>query len=583
MQKLILRFIPDVLRQDVDVFRSARLIVATALISTVVAVVYAMQYLFVLNAPVLAALLVGAGVVLAFVPVLMRRTGSLALMGNITAGLYLVVVAALSFFEGGSAAQARFWLCVAPLLATMFNGIRSGARWMVVAGGLLVVSSAASMMGFVFPSIPITSQQRQIQDVLGIVGLVVLIYLLGRQFQVGKSEAFRMLEAVQKASEERARADYHQLEALKAANEARAAEDIRRIEEQRAYLTSSVEQILQTVDKMAQGDMTVSVHVGKGDDIERLSSGLTSSVETVREMLTQIAEAIKATSEAVRYISEVTDQLASAANQESSQIHQTAAAVEEMSRTIAQTTEQVALAAKEAMIASSEAHSGGSALHTLIENVQRVGGVVMDSSEKILRLGSSSEQIGEIVAVIDEIADQTNLLALNAAIEAARAGEQGRGFAVVADEVRKLAERTQQATKQISQVIGMIQSEVSQAVEGMNEGKTLVQDGTQLVARTSLALERIMQRTQTVADVINHVASASEEEAATSAEMAQTMAQMTSTVEDSARGIVEIARSLEGLLHQAQQLRFLMAQFTIQRQQQQPKQLEQSPQRYVQL
>jgi methyl-accepting chemotaxis protein len=180
-------------------------------------------------------------------------------------------------------------------------------------------------------------------------------------------------------------------------------------------------------------------------------------------------------------------------------------------------------------------------------------------------LGNSSEQIGEIIQVIDEIADQTNLLALNAAIEAARAGDAGRGFAVVADEVRKLAERTQKATKEISNTIKIIQKETGEAVGAMKTGTRLVEDGQQALNRTSEAFSAILQRTERVSDVMSQLATASEEQATTSNMMAESVSSIADVIEEAAQNVGNIAGSASGLQSQAEELQQLIGQFRINR------------------
>jgi methyl-accepting chemotaxis protein len=234
-----------------------------------------------------------------------------------------------------------------------------------------------------------------------------------------------------------------------------------------------------------------------------------------------------------------------------------------MSRTIGESTHRITVAAHEASQANDDASRSESIMQNMIQNVEKLGGVVLQSAEKITRLGASSEKIGEIVSVIDEIADQTNLLALNAAIEAARAGDSGRGFAVVADEVRKLAERTQKATKEISSMIGTIQRDTTEVVSTMTTGRSLVSEGQQLVRETSDALTQILNRTSKVSDVMSQVAAASEEESATSAQMAQSMSAISSVVEESTRGIQTIAQSIGALLRQAEDLDQLTQQFIL--------------------
>src|SRR5437660_2939064 len=161
------------------------------------------------------------------------------------------------------------------------------------------------------------------------------------------------------------------------------------------------------------------------------------------------------------------------------QASQVATAMQQMSATVIEVSENSNRAAEAARKASETARHGGKIVDETLAKMRVIAGAVTASAKKMEELGKSSDQIGRIVAVIDDIADQTNLLALNAAIEAARAGEQGRGFAVVADEVRKLAERTTTATKEIAQMIRTIQADMKSAVRAMEEGTIQVQHGEQ--------------------------------------------------------------------------------------------------------
>jgi methyl-accepting chemotaxis protein len=562
MQDFFLRFVPDSLRTDADVFRRARLMVAISFISVLTASFYAVQYAVSLQLPVPALCLGFVVVVLVIAPFVLQKTASLRLTGNLVVGCYFFTQIVLIYFEGGPISQARYWSSLIPILATLFNGMRSGLLWALTTVVMLVSFTAVKQMGFVFPP-GLSAEQLKTQSLIGLTGLTIVAYLLARVFEAGKEATFAMLESARRESEQRAQENYHKLEDIKAANERQAATDLQRIQTQKEYLTSSVEDIVTEVHKVAQGDLTVVVQVGLNDDIARLSEGLTHSIENVRQMLARVTEAVHTTTNAVSSISGATEQIAASSQQQSSQVGQVASAVEEMSRTIAENTEQTTIAAFEASEANTDALRGGDVMRSMIENVLSVGKVVLESSETVMKLGQSSEQIGQIVAVIDEIAEQTNLLALNAAIEAARAGDQGRGFAVVADEVRKLAERTQTATREISSMIGMIQTEMQDAVDGMNTGRDLVAEGSSLIEQTTEALNNIVSRTSKVSDVVSQVAAASEEQAATSDEMARNMTRMSQMVDDSTKGLTEIARSLEGLLRQAEHLQGLLGKFNI--------------------
>jgi methyl-accepting chemotaxis protein len=187
----------------------------------------------------------------------------------------------------------------------------------------------------------------------------------------------------------------------------------------------------------------------------------------------------------------------------------------------------------------------------------------MDTAKTIENLGSRSEQIGEIVGTIQDIADQTNLLALNAAIEAARAGEQGRGFAVVADEVRALAERTTRATKEISEMIRSIQSETKGAVVAMEAGVDEVTKGSEKATESGRALEKILEQINEVTMQVNQVATAAEEQTAATSEISSNMNQITEVIALTSRGAFETTSAANQLSGLAGELNRIVSQFKV--------------------
>ena len=188
---------------------------------------------------------------------------------------------------------------------------------------------------------------------------------------------------------------------------------------------------------------------------------------------------------------------------------------------------------------------------------------VQESARTLESLGVRSDQIGAIIGTIEDIADQTNLLALNAAIEAARAGEQGRGFAVVADEVRALAERTTRATKEIGVMIKAIQSETKNAVTAMEQGVKQVEYGTVEAAKSGQALQGIMEQINAVAMQVNQIATAAEEQTATTSEISNNMMKITQVVHQSSQGAHESASAAAQLNGNAEELQRLVRQFKL--------------------
>ncbi len=201
-----------------------------------------------------------------------------------------------------------------------------------------------------------------------------------------------------------------------------------------------------------------------------------------------------------------------------------------------------------------------------IDAIQEMGIIVKrvkQTATRIDALGTRSEQIGEIIGTIEDIADQTNLLALNAAIEAARAGEQGRGFAVVADEVRALAERTTRATKEIGEMIKAIQSETREAVLSMEEGVKEAEKGAVSSEKSGESLKEILEQINEVTMQINQIATAAEQQTATTTEITSNIHQVTEVVHQSARGADETSSAAAQLAEQSNQLQTLVTRFRV--------------------
>ena len=255
--------------------------------------------------------------------------------------------------------------------------------------------------------------------------------------------------------------------------------------------------------------------------------------------------------------------MAAGAQEQSSQASEVAGAVEQMNSTILQTTKNASLAMEFSKKAGTSALNGGDVVKLTVEGMNRIAKVVGDASAIVKELGNSSNQIGEIIQVINDIADQTNLLALNAAIEAARAGEQGRGFAVVADEVRKLAERTTKATQEIASMIKQIQQDTGNAVGSIESGNQEVEKGKELANKAILALDEIIGSTNGTVDVVNQVAAASDQQASAAEHISKSIEGISNVTQESATGIAQIAKASEDLSSLTHNLQNLVNKFKV--------------------
>ncbi|NWF90407.1 MAG: methyl-accepting chemotaxis protein [Ignavibacteriaceae bacterium] len=323
-------------------------------------------------------------------------------------------------------------------------------------------------------------------------------------------------------------------------------------------------QLLKEMDKFAEGDLTARLSTdNKNDLMGKLFVGFNHVVNNIKEMIVKVTEAVEATASAANEISSSAEQMAAGAQQQSSQASEVAAAVDQMTKTIFETSKNTSLAAEASKSAGKVAKDGGKVVEETISGMNTIANVVRTSAHTVQALGKSSEQIGEIVQVINDIADQTNLLALNAAIEAARAGEQGRGFAVVADEVRKLAERTTKATKEIASMINQIQKDTNEAVDSMEKGTEEVENGKLLAQKAGDTLREIISGADKVVDIVSQVAAASEEQSATTEQISKNIESISNVTQESASGIQQIAHATEDLNKLTTNLQELVSRFTI--------------------
>ncbi len=320
------------------------------------------------------------------------------------------------------------------------------------------------------------------------------------------------------------------------------------LQELQEYLERNTKRIMEGMRRVANGDLTVKIEPEKqGDLISEMIEVFNAMIKKQKEVIHNITDAISATASASTEISASADEMAAGAQEQSSQTTEVASAVERMTRTIIETTESNKQAAAEANKSKEIAEQGGLVFKELEQSMDDLANIVIQATEIVDELGNSSEKIGEIIHVINEIADQTNLLALNAAIEAARAGEQGRGFAVVADEVRKLAERTQNATKEIEGMIKSIQSETVRAVDSMHQGTQKVTDGKAKVAEAGESLEQIIESSKQVMEIISDTAAASEEQTIVAEEINRNVSGINTVAQETAMGVEQIATASEDL------------------------------------
>ena len=322
-------------------------------------------------------------------------------------------------------------------------------------------------------------------------------------------------------------------------------------------ISRSVSILKQTAASLAAGDLTQRSTVTTHDELGEISVCFNQVADTLHSVVSRVGTSSHSLSNAAVELRDNAEQIANGSDHVSAEVVTVATAGEEMAATSNDIASNCSMAVESANQACRTATSGADIIQQAVEGMARIAAKVQDSARTVDSLGVKSEQIGAIIGTIEDIADQTNLLALNAAIEAARAGEQGRGFAVVADEVRALAERTTRATREIGEMIKSIQGETRNAVSAMEEGVSEVEKGTVDAARSGQALAEILEQVNQVTMQINQIATAAEEQTATTNEISGNMQRITDVVQQTAASSQMTADSavrLSGLAQELQQV-----------------------------
>jgi methyl-accepting chemotaxis protein len=332
-----------------------------------------------------------------------------------------------------------------------------------------------------------------------------------------------------------------------------------------ARITRPLHDINQTLHELAEGeaDLTHRVRVSTRDELAELANGFNAFVDKLHDLISDVSQAATLVARESDAISAAADRVTQETAEQSSQATQIAATMEEMSTSVTDVSRQSSAAAAQAKSAGDDALRGSEIVTSAVAGMRAIAELVRSSTEAVQGLGERSQAIGQVVAVINDIADQTNLLALNAAIEAARAGEQGRGFAVVADEVRKLADRTTNATREIAQCIEEIQSETQAVVKQMIEGSDRVEQGTVLAGQAGEAIETIRESTLSVFNAIESIAAVGQQQASASIEIASSVESMSDSAQNAAQSSAQASSAVARLAEQARTLKSLVGRFRL--------------------
>jgi methyl-accepting chemotaxis protein len=324
----------------------------------------------------------------------------------------------------------------------------------------------------------------------------------------------------------------------------------------------SLTEFLEIVSSVSEGNLTKRGPEGDGT-LGKLVQSVNKMLDDFSQMLTEVKQIGLSVSSSATEILAASEQIAVGSQRQADEITNTSSAVEEMAASMNQVSRNAEASADAARRALEMAEHGDKSVRDTSEAMSRINSAVQQTSEKMRLLGVRSSEISEIIDLIDEIAAQTNLLALNAAIEAAHAGEAGLGFSVVADEIRKLAERSARATRDVGSLIKSIQNETSEALTAMEVGMKEVRGGSLLAHQASNALQDISQAVRQSSELIEEISAASEEQARVTSNVAGAMQTISSITLETSAGAHETAQTIEGMVGLADRLNKAISQFKV--------------------
>ena len=328
-------------------------------------------------------------------------------------------------------------------------------------------------------------------------------------------------------------------------------------------ITRPLRETLEVVERIAGGDLSHNLRVTRRDDLGVLQQGIARMGTTLRELIGGIRDGVTQIASAAEELSAVTEQTSAGVNSQKIETDQVATAMHEMTATVQEVARNAEQASQAAAAADNEAREGDTVVNQAIDQIERLAVEVGRSTEAMAVLQQESDKIGSVMDVIKAVAEQTNLLALNAAIEAARAGEAGRGFAVVADEVRGLAQRTQKSTEEIQTLVAALQSGTQHVASVMNSSRSLTDSSVTLTRQAGTSLQGITRTVSNIQSMNQQIAAAAEQQSAVAEEISRSIINVRDVSEQTAAASDETAKSSIELARLGNQLQMMVSHFRI--------------------
>jgi len=543
MNTLLTRLIPSHLQYDPDKYRQARLLSGTAVVCTVCALAYAVVYIWAGNTIQIWILLASSAAMTALI-VYFASTGNVSVAGNGLIAVIYAVLLSVCATTGGTTltgVSVLAWSAIFPLLGFFLLGSQAGWFWGIATAGACTVVFSLSILGYEFANY-ISQDVSDWLSYAHIMGLISCILCVSLLFESSRRQAAQAL-VEEKASVEAARDES---------------------ENRRQAIDALVAKYLTFVEQVAQGNLTQRLEVRSNDtdaeDLEHLlplyvlGENMNTMVDGLAEMASQNREMVSGLAATASEILAATTQQLSAATEQDASINQTTTTVDQVRATVQQTADRADSVAETSRRSVEIGERGTQAVQDSVEGMQLIRDRVEGIAENILALSEKTQQIGEIIASVNGIAEQSKMLALNASIEASRAGEEGKGFAVVAMEVRSLAEQSREATEQVRQILNEIQQATNAAVMATEEGSKGVDAGMVQVEQAGQVIDELEQVIRNAAQAATQIAASTRQQTTGMDQLSAAMDTIRQASVQSQSSTQQAERSAQGLSKMAEQL-----------------------------
>lgn len=516
--------------------KHVRLGISIALSLCVASLVYIPLYLWLGSALNVSALALTAVLTLVWLDVL-RRTGSFVAFGHLLTLNVVLALLPIALTSGGIQGSATAWFMLAPLVAFLLLGRREGFIWLGVSVGVVLSLGMVELLGHT----PTSSVPEALQGVFSAVvftGLIVIVAVFALLFDATNREALAELA--------------HE----KASVEGKVHEATAQSERQRDALERHIEVMSGYIDEFAKGNLHVHIPTDvDNEQLQKLTQQFNRAVHELRSRFEGVLSTADQIGALLVTVQTIADLMVSAAQEQQQQTDNVASAMEEMSTTIEYNAGSAHQLEGQSRNNEALAVTGADVTSRTVDMIRAAIRIVQEGAQEVERLGEASTRIATITRVIGGIAEQTNLLALNATIEAARAGEHGKGFAVVASEVQDLAERTAEATQQVEHLVQQMQSQTLSVHGLMQHGAEEVVKGIDLADATLKALAEIRLSSEMMINSISQIAVASSQQSDAGAEISRNILVMRDVSLQNVDVLNDLAERIQELAAAEQSLR----------------------------